>query len=234
MLKRTSSVLSLAVLIGLLAACTTPPPPATPTNAAATTAPIVAASANSAGSNSSAADYCVSQGGRVITRRPVYGTNQPENQQIPLRTTQQFCNLEHREVENPDTGFRSQIEIDVDSLYADAPTLALLAYLQASPPDMTGYNRGVNPSTVHCGQLGGSTVFGKADDPSGGGWVKAAGDTTNAFDVVAFCIFPDGSAIDTWGITYRSDGGTIRGVPLETVVRYKPANEYPNLYGSEP
>ena len=49
-------------------AAPTPPPPATPTNAAATTAPIVATSANSAGSNTSAADYCVSQGGRVITR----------------------------------------------------------------------------------------------------------------------------------------------------------------------
>ena len=85
MSKRTVCVVSLALLIGLLAACTTPPPPATPTNAAATTAPIVATSANSAGSNTSAADYCVSQGGRVITRRPVYGTNLPENQQIPLR-----------------------------------------------------------------------------------------------------------------------------------------------------
>jgi hypothetical protein len=158
----------------------------------------------------------------------------PENEQIALRKEMQFCNFEGREVENPDTGFRSQIEIDVDSLYADAPTLALLAYLQAPPPDMTGYKLGVNPSTVHCGQLGGSTVFGKADDPSSGGWVKAVGDTTNAFDVMAFCIFADGSAIDTWGITYRSDGGTIRGVPLETVVRYKPMSGYPNLYGSQP
>jgi hypothetical protein len=110
----------------------------------------------------------------------------------------------------------------------------LLAYLQASPPDMTGYQAGINPSTVHCGQLGGSTIFGKADDPSGGGWVKAATDITNAFDVTAFCVFADGSAIDTWGITYRSDG-TIRGVPLEEVARYKPKDgKYPPLYGTAP
>lgn len=233
MSKRTICVISLALLIGLLAACTTPSP-ATPTTAPATTAPIVATRADVAGSNNSAADYCVSQGGRVITRRPVYGTNLPENQQIPLRKEMQFCNFEALQVENPDTGFRSQIEIDVDSLSAAAPTLALLAYLQAGPPDMTDYKVGVNPSTIHCGQLGGSTVFGKANDPSGGGWVKSTTDTTNAFDVMAFCLFPDGSAIDTWGITYRSDGGTIRGVPLETVVRYKPANGYPNLYGAKP
>jgi putative hemolysin len=184
-------------------------------------------------SGSAAVDYCVAQGGRVITRRPVYGTNLPETDQLPLRMTMQFCNFEHREVENPDTGFRSQIEIDVDSLYADAPTLALLAYLQASPLDMTGIKVGVNPSTIHCGQLGGSTIFGQADDPSGGGWVKMASDTTNAFDVMSFCIFADGSGIDTWGITYRS-GDTIRGVPLEEVARYKPKDGYPQLYGSAP
>jgi putative hemolysin len=192
--------------------------PAAPTNASVP-----------GGGGSAAADYCVSQGGRVITRRPVYGTNLPESDQIPLRTTVQFCNFEARQVENPDTGFRSQIEIDVDSLYADAPTLALLAYLQAAPPDLTGVKVGVNPSTIHCGQLGGSTIFGRGDDPSGGGWVKATGDTTNAFDVMALCLFADGSAIDTWGITYHSDG-TVRGVPLEEVARYKPKNGYPQLY----
>lgn len=195
---------------------------------------VLAACQSAAGSRSPAADYCVSQGGRVITRRPVYGTNLPESDQIALRTTQQFCNFESREVEDPATGFRSQIEIDVETLYSDAPTLALLAYLEAPPPDMTGYQVGVNPSTVHCGQLGGSTIFGKADDPSGGGWVKSASDTTTAFDVTAFCVFADGSAIDTWGITYRSDG-TIRGVPLEEVARYKPqAGKYPPLYGTAP
>jgi putative hemolysin len=227
--KRSGLLVLLCLTLALLLAACQNAASVTPT----ATSVKPAASANvSAPSNSgsAAADYCVAQGGRVITRRPVYGTNQPESDQIPLRTTMQFCNFEHREVENPDTGFRSQIEIDVDSLYADAPTLALLAYLQASPPDLTGVKVGVNPSTVHCGQLGGSTIFGRTDDPSGGGWVKAAGDTTNAFDVMALCLFADGSAIDTWGITYRSDGGTIRGVPLEEVARYKPKNGYPQLY----
>jgi hypothetical protein len=98
---------------------------------------------------------------------------------------------------------------------------------------MTGVAVGVNPSMIHCEQLGGSTVFGKADDPSGGGWVKSADDTTTTFDVTAFCIFADGLAIDTWGITYRS-GGTIRGVPLEEVARYKPHGKSPALHGPAP
>lgn len=176
------------------------------------------------------ADYCVEQGGRVITRRPVYGTNLPEDKRLALRTEMQFCNFESPPVENAETGFRSQIEIDLISLYSEAPTLALLAYLEALPPNMEGYAPGINPSTIHCAQLGGSINFGRADDPSGGGWVKSADDATNAFEVSAFCFFADGSAVEAWPITYRSTG-VIRGVPLETVVRYKSAGNYPAVYG---
>jgi putative hemolysin len=179
---------------------------------------------------SAMADYCVEQGGRVITRRPVYGTNLPEGEQLALRTEVQFCNFEAPPVESAETDFRSQIEIDLLSLYSEAPTLALLAYLEAPPPDMDGYGPGVNPSTIHCAQLGGSINFGRADDPSGGGWVKSADDATNAFEVSAFCFFADGSAVEAWPITYRSQG-VIRGVPLETVVRYKSEGNYPEVYG---
>lgn len=184
-----------------------------------------------AGTRTSAmADYCVEQGGRVITRRPVYGTNLPEGERLALRTEVQFCNFEALPVENAEDGFRSQIEIDLISLNSEAPTLALLAYLEAPPPNMEGYAPGVNPSTIHCAQLGGSINFGRADDPSGGSWVKSSDDATSAFEVSAFCFFADGSAIEAWPITYRSQG-VIRGVPLESVVRYKPEGNYPEVYG---
>ena len=78
--------------------------------------------------------------------------------------------------------------------------------------------------------MGGSVIFGRADDASGGGWVKSADEATSAFEVSAFCFFADGSLIEAWPITYRSQG-VIRGVPLETVVRYKPEGDYPEVYG---
>lgn len=48
------------------------------------------------------------------------------------------------------------------------------------------------------------------------GWAKAG-----ARDVIAMCIFPDLSSIDSWGLTYHSDG-TIRGADLTNLLRYKP------------
>jgi hypothetical protein len=35
------------------------------------------------------------------------------------------------------------------------------------------------------------------------------------------CIFPDLSSIDSWGLTYHSEG-TIRGADLTDLLRYKP------------
>ena len=51
---------------------------------------------------------------------------------------------------------------------------------------------------------------------SGGGWAKEG-----AADAIAMCIFPDLSTIDSWGLTYHSDG-TIRGADLTNLLRYKP------------
>jgi hypothetical protein len=39
--------------------------------------------------------------------------------------------------------------LDTISLAVDAPTLALLAYLQAPPPDLEGVAQGVNPAPIH-------------------------------------------------------------------------------------
>lgn len=177
-----------------------------------------------------AAAYCIEQGGRVITRTPTYGTNNAPANQLPLRVPRQFCNFES---EPDDSGFQSQIEIDVVSLYSERPTLALLGYLEAGPPDLEGQPVSANPSTIHCARLGGSTTFGMASDASGGGWLKDADDETSAFGDMSLCMFPDGSAIDSWGITYRSQD-TIRGVALETVARYQPDGDYPAIFGPSP
>jgi hypothetical protein len=39
--------------------------------------------------------------------------------------------------------------------------------------------------------------------------------------VVALCVFPDGSFIDEWGLTYYA-GGVVRGIDLSKVFRYQP------------
>jgi hypothetical protein len=61
---------------------------------------------------------------------------------------------------------------------------------------------------------------------AGGGWVTD--DTTTPDTVLHACIFPDLSTIDSWGLTYHSDG-TIRGADLGTLVRYRP-EEAPRVF----
>jgi hypothetical protein len=46
--------------------------------------------------------------------------------------------------------------------------------------------------------------------------------------VVNLCVFPDGSAIDAWGITYYSDG-TVRGIDLTEVFRFD-QDEVPDIF----
>jgi hypothetical protein len=75
--------------------------------------------------------------------------------------------------------------------------------------------RGVNPSSVYCTQLGGTDAFGGVSAVSGGWSLEGAADT------VGLCVFPDLSVIDAWGITYHSDG-TIRGADLTNLFRYQP------------
>jgi hypothetical protein len=47
--------------------------------------------------------------------------------------------------------------------------------------------------------------------------------------VVAMCVFPDGSMIDEWGIAYMSDG-TVRGADLSSLFR-SAGQTYPPFFG---
>ncbi len=167
--------------------------------------------------------YCEEKGGTVTTRFPTYNTNAPQAQWLRLAGSRDFCTF----LSAPDAnGFQSHIEIALDTLSADKPTLAVLAYLEPlSLPPFTG----ANPSTLYCSKLGGTDIWGGQNNAAGGGWVTDAPDSKTNFQVVGICVFPDLSAIDSWGLTYKA-GGVTRGIDLSKVVKYQPA-QLPDVFG---
>jgi putative hemolysin len=168
-----------------------------------------------AGQAGPAATYCAEQGGAVLTRYPAYdayGAN-------PLRLAgaRQFCEFTAQD--------GSRISVALDTLHAEQPTLAAMAYL-AKPPLKPGGAPGANPSSLYCTQLGGTDLFGGVS-AAGGGWVAEG----KADDVLAECVFPDLSSIDSWGLTYHSNG-TIRGADLTAKFRYRPTTPPPAFSAS--
>jgi putative hemolysin len=166
-----------------------------------------AASLKAAGPDTgAAAQYCVQNGGTVITRVPFYGTNGPPSTWLQLMGERQFCQFT-----SPQDG--SRIHITLETLYTTKPSLAALAYYDK--PAMNPPGPG-NPASYYCTQLGGTDLFGGVN-AAGGGWVgKGSPD-----EVLEACIFPDMSSIDSWGLTYNT-AGIIRGIDLTTVLRYHP------------
>lgn len=157
-------------------------------------------------SDSAAAAYCEQNGGKVIDRIPIYGTNGPPSSWLVLTGPRKFCQFT-----SPKDG--SRIHVLLKTLYATTPTLAALVYYAKIAPGQSG---GGNPASYYCSQLGGSDLFGGVN-AAGGGWVgKGSKDT-----VLEACIFPDMSSIDSWGLTYNAVG-IIRGIDLTTVLRYVP------------
>jgi len=155
--------------------------------------------------NGLAAQYCVQSGGVVITRAPFYGTNGPVSSWLQLMGERKFCQF-------TSATDGSRIHITLETLYTTKPSLAALAYYD-KPPLGTGGNG--NPASYYCSQLGGSDLFGGVN-AAGGGWVA-----NNSVDkILEACIFPDMSSIDSWGLTYHTEG-TIRGIDLTTVLRYQ-------------
>ena len=152
---------------------------------------------------SAAAAYCTQSGGTVETRYPFYGTG--GSNPLQLAGSMPVCTFTATD--------QSRIFVALDTLYTDQPTLAALAY-QAKVP-MQPNKSGGNPSSFYCTQLGGTDSFGGVN-AAGGGWAKA-----DASDVISMCIFPDLSSIDSWGLTYHSEG-TMRGADLTNLLRYKP------------
>jgi putative hemolysin len=152
---------------------------------------------------SQAAAYCMTKGGKVETRYPFYDTNSAS----PLRLagTLEVCTFTA-----PD---RSRITIALDTLYTSQPTLAASAYLAKVPVETAPPS--ANPSSIYCSKLGGTDAFGGMN-AAGGGWANQDGS-----DVLSLCVFPDLSAIDSWGLTYHAYG-TVRGADLAPFLRYHP------------
>ena len=157
----------------------------------------------SAAQSAAAADYCAESGGVVETRYPFYGTN--NNNPLQLFGSLDVCTFT--------AGDDTRITIGLDTLYTDQPTLAALAYRATEPLDTGDAPESANPSSLYCTQLGGTDTFGGVS-AAGGGWALE-----DESDVLSLCIFPDLSVIDSWGITYHSEG-TIRGADLADLLRY--------------
>lgn len=149
-----------------------------------------------------AAAYCKQVGGTVETRTAWYGTNGPGA--LRLAGERSFCQFKLK-------ADGSRIHLLLDTLYTKLPTLAALAYYAMVQP---GSCQG-NPASCYCTLLGGSDQFGGTTG-AGGGWV----DPNSIDQTLEACIFPDLSSIDSWGLTYHSQG-IIRGIDLGKVLRYK-------------
>jgi hypothetical protein len=155
------------------------------------------------------AAYCVSTGGVVEHRIPVFGTNDPPKQWLRLSGSANFCQYTKGKGQTS-----SRIHILLSTLYTAQPTLAALAYYAKVPLKDAGCTGGGNPASCYCTYLGGSDQFGGAN-LAGGAWVLR-----NTTDVaLETCMFPDMSSIDSWGLTYHS-AGIIRGIDLAKVLRY--------------
>jgi len=156
---------------------------------------------DSLGPDGAAGAYCAQTGGHVETRIPEYGTNGPSP--LVLSGSHKFCRYTSK-------SDHSRIYVFLDTLYTQQPTLAALAYYaQVQPGQCNG-----NPASCYCSLLGGTDLFGGVN-AAGGAWVRNGGPDAD----LDTCIFPDLSSIDSWGLTYHSQG-IIRGIDLSTVLRY--------------
>jgi hypothetical protein len=162
--------------------------------------------------------YCMRHGGVVRVRYPIYGTNGARESWIPMGAGRRFCEFTEGSGAQPPT---SWISLPVETLFAQTPTLATLAYLE--PPPVPDAPPSVNPASNFCSALGGSDLWGGVS-AAGGGWVTLDRDTP--IDILQACAFADGSLIDSWGITYHA-GGVIRGADLTPILNYQSPNPPP-------
>ncbi len=175
------------------------------------------ATASGSGSKRAAstpAQYCRTTGGVVKVRVPTFDTNGPPSTWLPLGGSAAFCEWTAKD--------GSQITTTLSTLYSKKPTLAAIAYLTAPKPGRIQCC--ANPASLYCAHLGGSDSFGGMN-AAGGGWVAVG----SKDDIAQVCVFPDGSAIDSFGIFYKT-AHIVRGRNLATVLRYHPAHP-PPLFG---
>jgi putative hemolysin len=163
-----------------------------------------AAMAAPAGDEAAAAAYCTSTGGKSTVVHPYANTNGNPGQWIRYGGTKTMCTYTATD--------GSSIQIFDGTLSSTYPTMAALAYYAKVPLGPTSGN----PADAYCLQLGGTFNIGVPG--SGSLWTTKPGEVNGDM-----CVFADGSAIDTWGLTYHS-ADIIRGIDLSTVLKF--ANPY--------
>ena len=187
------------------------------------TGPAVAAQSESSASSDAAA-YCTEQGGSVVERTAYLDTNAAPADWVELGQRIQLCEFSTGE---GDTA--SSVSVDLVTLHSEQPTLAGLAYLAQVPSSNAG-PAGANPAIPYCQtDLGGTTRFGTSS--AGGGWVDPS--RPDGSQILNLCVFADRSAIDDFGLFYRS-AGEIRGVDLSTVMRYQSDGSVPGAFSPDP
>ena len=156
------------------------------------------------------AAFCAAAGGSVVERTALQHQNDPT---ALLASTAAFCELTGGQGADPAS---SVIALDAASLAAAGPTLATLAYRGKRP--MPAISQPVNdqgtpmavpnPASLYCQLAGGAE------------WDWFAKDAAADRQTVTMCVFPDRSAIDSWGLAYHGMG-TIRGADLSPLMGWK-------------
>jgi putative hemolysin len=143
--------------------------------------------------------WCTRQGGQAVEYSPWYKTN--SSRPTRLGGSHPLCVFAAAD--------GTRILVATDTLAADRPTLASLAYTRR-PDASEGPTSDVNPATWYCERIGGTAQFG--DSPADvGGW--APSDQAAPGDFIGMCVFPDRSMIDAWGLAYHTHS-IIRGADL--------------------
>jgi hypothetical protein len=201
----------------LLAGCV--PAPTGPTSD-----PLASGPAGSGGtaspSDAAARTFCTDAGGMLVDRVATSNTNADPAAQLQLAGRMTLC-----EFETGTGDGTTRISVDLVTLSSEAPTLAAIAYLSKVPPLQTP-TPSTNPAAYQCEEaLHGTSSWGNTN--VSGGWVDQDQPT---FVVMDLCVFPDGSAIDQFGIWYYA-AGEVRGADLATKFAYQPGPEgLPDLY----
>ena len=187
----------------------------------ATTGPVAAQSAAPVGSPtaadlSGARSVCEEKTGTVQVREAMFGTNDDPSAWVDMGRSVELCRFQAED--------GSRIYVDTLTLASAGPTLASVAYLSKVPLPDYDPSKGT-PATAYCASLGASSAYGGG--AAGGGWVYMADPDDQ---VVAMCVFPDGSMIDEWGLAYHSDG-SVRGIDLAQQFVYQPTGGLPPIFG---
>lgn len=212
-IRRATVTSALAVL---LAACGSSG--GSPTESGSPGAGSGAASPAATAATQDAEVYCTGHGGQLVNRVATWNTNQDPGARLQLAGRWTLCEF--------DTGGDSptRISVDLTTLSSPQPTLASLAYLSKVPSTQPP-QPSQNPAGWYCANdLDATSAFGNT--VAGGGWVDQS---QPIFDVMAMCVFADGSAIDEFGLWYHANG-IIRGADLTPLFAYQPGDQLPGVF----